>query len=228
LDISLKDLESAPPDGAKYEPAGAAASVPKNYSSWEKELSQELAATQRLKIFRCPDLKIASEPDETEAEFKAKIALAGREKRDAEVEGLRKKAAPKLAALQARLVRAEGTVERQKEQASHARLNTFISVGSSILGALMGRKALSSANIGRAATAARGVSRTMKEGSDVTTAEQSLEAIRQQIADLETEIEAEAAALKATDLVIETVEVKPSRTGTTIRFVALAWKPDQN
>lgn len=228
LDISLSDLESAPVDGARYESVGTAASVQKNYSDWEKELSRELLATQRLKIFRCPDLKIASEPEETEAEFKARIGLASREKRDADVESLRKKAAPKLAALHARRLRAEGTVARQKEQASHARLNTFISVGSSILGALLGRKALSSANIGRAATAARGMSRTMKEGSDVATAEQSLEAIEQQIADQETEIEAEIAALKATDLAIETVEVKPSRAGTTIRFVALAWKPDRN
>lgn len=228
LDISLKDLESAPADGAKYEPAGAAASVPKNYSGWEKELSLKLAATQRLKVFRCPDLKIVSEPEETEGEFKARIALASREKRDADVENLRKKAAPKLAALEAKRARAEGAVERQREQASHARLNTFISVGSSILGALMGRKTLSSANIGRAATAARGMSRTMKEGSDVATAERSLEVIQQQIADQETELEAEVAALKATNLVIETVEVKPSRTGTTIRFVALAWRPDQS
>lgn len=225
LDLSLQDLEKTPVEGAHYEMAGPAASQPKSYPVWEKELSQELAATQRVKIFRCPDLKIASKPEETESEFKARIALAVREKRDADVETLRKKIAPKLAALQARLVRAEGAVERQKEQASHARLQTFISVGSSILSAILGRKALSSANIGRAATAARGVSRSMKEGSDVGTAEQSAEAIRQQIADLETEAEADAAALRATEPAIETVEVKPSRTGTTIRLVALAWKP---
>jgi hypothetical protein len=225
LEVSLQDLESAPGEGAKYGAPGAAASLPKNYSGWEKELSQELAATQRLKIFRCPDLKAVSKSEETEAEFKARIALAIREKRDADVENLRKKIAPKVAALQARLVRAEGAVERQKEQASHAKMQTFITVGSSILSAILGRKTLSSANIGRAATAARGVSRTMKEGSDVATAEQSAEVIRQQIADLETEVEAEAAALKATEPAIEIVEVKPSRGGTTIRLVALAWKP---
>jgi hypothetical protein len=65
----------------------------------------------------------------------------------------------------------------------------------------------------------------MKEGSDVAAAQQGAEAIRQQIADLETEVEAETAALKATEPAVETVELKPSRTGTTIRLVALAWKP---
>jgi len=69
------------------------------------------------------------------------------------------------------------------------------------------------------------VSKSMKEGSDVAGAEQGAEAIRQQIADLETEVEAEAAALQATEPAIETVEIKPSRSGTTVRLVALAWRP---
>lgn len=225
LDVSLQDLATTPEDGARYEAVGAAASQAKHYAAWEKELAQDLAATQRLTVFRCPDLKTASKPGETEAEFKARIALAVREKRDADVERLRKKIAPKLAALQARRARAEGAVARQKEQASHARLQTFISVGSSILSAVLGRKALSSANIGRAATAARGVSRSMKEGADVNVAEQSVEAIDRQIADLETEFEADAAALQATDPAIETQEVKPARGGVTVRLVALAWRP---
>jgi hypothetical protein len=225
LGISLQDLAPAPKDGARYEALGTAASLPKNYAAWEKEFVQDLMATQRLAVFRCPDLKTASKPGETEAEFKARIALAVREKRDADVERLRKKIAPKLAALQARRVRAEGAVARQKEQASHARLQTFISVGSSILSAVLGRKTLSSANIGRAATAARGVSRSMKEGADVSVAAQSVEAIDRQIAELETEFEAEAAALQATEPVIETREVKPARSGVTVRLFALAWRP---
>jgi hypothetical protein len=225
LDLALGDLAKSPVEGAGYAEAPTSAGQPKNYATWEKEFSQALAATQRLTLFRCPDLKAASKPGETEAEFRARIALAVREKRDAEVEALRKKFAPKLAALQARLARAETAVERQKEQATHARLQTAISFGSTILGALLGRKALSSANIGKAATAARGVSRSMKEGSDVASAQQSAESIRQQIADLETEAEAGAAALRATDPVIETLEVKPTRTGITIRLLALAWRP---
>jgi hypothetical protein len=225
LEVSLQDLARSPQDGARYEAAPEAAGLPKNYTAWEKEFARDLAAAQRVKVFRCPDLKTASKPGETEAEFKARIALAVREKRDADVERLRKKTAPKLAALQARRVRAEGAVARQKEQASHARLQTFISVGSSILSAVLGRKTLSSANIGRAATAARGVSRSMKEGADVGAAEQSVEEIDRQIADLETEFEAEAAALQATEPPIEELEVKPAKGGITVRLFALAWMP---
>lgn len=225
LGLSLQDLAKSPEEGARYEAPPAAAAQAKNYPRWEKELVQDLVGTQRVKIFRCPDLKAVSQPGETEAEFKARIALAIREKRDAQVEELRKKFAPKLAALQARRVRAEGAVQREKEQASHARLQTLISVGSSVLSVLLGRKAVSSANISKAATAMRGVSRTLKEGADVSVAQQSVEAIDRQIAELETEVEAQVAALQATEPAIETIELKPARSGVTVRLCALAWKP---
>ena len=78
-------------------------------------------------------------------------------------------------------------------------MQTFISVGSTLLGAFLGRKAISSSTISKATTAARGVGRSIQEGSEAATAEQSAEAIRQQIAEIETEIEAESAALAATE-----------------------------
>jgi hypothetical protein len=63
----------------------------------------------------------------------------------------------------------------------------------------------------------------MKEGNDVASAEQNVEAIRQQLADLETDIAAETAALAATEPVVETVEIKPARSGVTVRLLALGW-----
>ena len=159
------------------------------------------------------------------SEFKARIALAVREKRDAAVEALRKKYAPKVASLQARLMRAEASVQRQKEQASQARMQTLISVGSTLLGAFLGRKAISSSTISKATTAARGVGRSIQEGSEASAAEQSVEAIRQQISEIETEIEAESAALGATEPDIETVQVKPLRSGVSVRLLALGWFP---
>ena len=224
-DVSLSELQKSPAGGAEFEEAPQPAAQPEKYATWEKDFVQSVIATQRLQIFRCPSLKAASKPDETESEFKARIALAVREKRDAAVEALRKKYAPKVASLQARLMRAEASVQRQREQASQARMQTLISVGSTLLGAFLGRKAISSSTISKATTAARGVGRSIQEGSEASAAEQSVEAIRQQISEIETEIEAESAALGATEPDIETVEVKPLRSGVSVRLLALGWFP---
>ena len=224
-DVSLSELQKSPAGGAEFEEAPQPAAQPEKYATWEKDFVQSVIATQRLQIFRCPSLKAASKPDETESEFKAGIALAVREKRDAAVEALRKKYAPKVASLQARLMRAEASVQRQREQASQARMQTLISVGSTLLGAFLGRKAISSSTISKATTAARGVGRSIQEGSEASAAEQSVEAIRQQISEIETEIEAESAALGATEPDIETVQVKPLRSGVSVRLLALGWFP---
>jgi DNA helicase HerA-like ATPase len=224
-DLSPSDLEKSPVKEAEFSDLPAVAAQPKNYAAWQKDLQQSLLARQRLQVFRCPALKTISKPGETESEFKARIALAGRENRDAAVETLRKKYAPKLAALQTRLARAEAAVAREKEQASQARMQTVISVGSTLLGALFGRKALSSSTISKATTAARGVSRSIQEGTESATAEQNAEAVREQIAAMETEVEAESAALAATEPEFDVAEVRPTRTGVTVRLVALAWVP---
>ena len=64
---------------------------------------------------------------------------------------------PKQAALAERLRRAEAAVEREQQQASQPKLQTALSVGATLLGALLGRKAISAGTLGRATTAARGV-----------------------------------------------------------------------
>ena len=42
---------------------------------------------------------------------------------------------------------------------------------------------------------------------------------------METEVEAEGAALAATEPTIEVVEVKPARSGVSVRLLALGWIP---
>jgi hypothetical protein len=227
-DVDPTELEKQPADQAQFSELPNVALQPKNYAGWQKEFLQGVLATERLRIFRCPSLKAVAKPGESESEFKVSIALAARESRDAAVDKLRKKYAPKLAALQTRLGRAEAAVAKQKEQVSHARLQTAISVGSTLLGAILGRRTFSSATLSKAATAARGVGRTIQEGSEATTAEETAEVIRKQIAELETEVEAESASLTATEPEIEVVEVKPSRASVSVRLIALGWIPKTN
>ena len=71
----------------------------------------------------------------------------------AEVEQLRQKMAPKVAALEERIRKAEQAVLREKEQSKQSIFSAALSFGSSVLGAFMGRKVISATNISKAATA---------------------------------------------------------------------------
>jgi membrane peptidoglycan carboxypeptidase len=141
------------------------------------------------------------------------------------MDDLRRKYTPRRTALEERISRARAAHERQKQQASAATMQTVISVGTGILGALLGRKAISSANLGRATTAARGVGRSMKESSEVAAAAESVENLQAKLADLEAEFAIEAASLAAKEPVIETLTLKPKRGGITSLRVVHGWLP---
>lgn len=93
----------------------------------------------------------------------------------------------------------------------------------------MGRKSLSLTTLGRATTAARGVSRSMKEADDVGRAEETVAAVTQQLADLEAQFKTETDAINVSvDSQTEPLEintVKPTKTNIEVRLLSLAWAP---
>jgi hypothetical protein len=229
LDVEAASLRKEPetPEASFQDVPGAAAK-PKNYPLWAKAFAQWLARTQKVELLRHRDSKLTSRPGESERDFRIRVGDVQRVARDAAVDALRKKYASKQTTLAERLRRAESAVSRESDQASQQKLQTALSVGASLLGALMGRKAISSANLGRVSTAARGVGRSMKESGDVTRASESVEAVRKQIQDLEDQIRAETQTL--TDsfdaaVTLETVTLSPKRGQVAVQFVALGWDP---
>ena len=103
-----------------------------------------------------------------------------------------------------------------------------MSFGATMLGALMGRRAISLSTLGRATTAARGVGRSAKETQDVVKAQERLQEAQAELAALEAELQEEVAALEGAPpgtVAVETIEIKPKRGGVNVRLVALAWKP---
>jgi len=98
-----------------------------------------------------------------------------------------------------------------------------------LLGAFVGRKAVSATTLGRATTAARGAGRSAKEARDVSRAEESVEALRAELAALESRFEAEVEAVsaqaEAREEPLERVALKPKRTQIAVSLVSLVWMP---
>jgi len=227
--VTVGDLETEPAAGAAFADLPAIAGKKKSYADWTRDLAGWLFRTRTLELQSSPALKQLSRPGESEGDFRARIQHAAREGRDAAVERLRQKYAPKLAALQERIRRAQQAVEREQGQATQHGLQVAISVGATLLGAFLGRKAVSATTLGRATTAARGAGRTMKEAQDVSRAKESVESLQQQLADLEAEFTREsdalAAKIDAGHETLETVSLKPTKSNVSVKLLALAWAP---
>ncbi len=214
---------------AGYLPVPAAMLRAENYSRWRKQLEAYLYETSTIEILHSPLLNAASSPGGTEVEFRARLSLALRERRDAAVDSLQRKYASKLQTLQDQIRRGEERAERERSQLSQQKLNTAISVGTSILGALFGRRGISAADVGRVGTAARGAGRLGRESQDVVRAQENIQVLQQRLADLERDIAQQTTALQAQfssdSAVIERLQVKARKSDIDVTAIALAWMP---
>jgi len=180
-----------------------------------------------MTLFRCPLAGASMAAGDDEGEFRARLSHLLHEKRDAEVDQLRKKYAARLATLEDRVRRADERIERERSQLSQQKMQTVISVGTSIIGALLGRRKLSATNAGRIGTAARSAGRIGKESNDVNRAEESREILEQRLADLRAELEQEIDRIKTEfdprHAQVQRIDIKPRKADIEVLNLALVW-----
>ena len=150
-----------------------------------------------LGLWTCPSLKEWSRPDESERSFRLRLSQASRERRDKDVEKLRAKYAPKMAAIQQRIERARERMAREEADATRSTWDATIAVGSSVLGALLGRKGLSKADVTRVASATKASGRAFQKQSERDHVAESLDTLHQKYTELELEFRAEVEELVA-------------------------------
>lgn len=224
----VPEVESGP-QGGGFASLPAALSAAKAYASLGTALKSHLARTAKLTVFTAPAIDAVSRPDETEGEFRVRIAQQVREWRDKEIDRISDKSAAKLASLNDRIARARQKVEKEKAEAKNKSMQTYVSIGTAVLAAILGRKVASSTTVGRAATSMRSASRATRQQADVVHAEEALCDLEEKLATLEGEVseELEKVRLEANPdrLVLESIEIAPKKTEISVDDVVLAWVP---
>ena len=222
-------LEKRAAKGAGFQELPAALNKATNFKKWTTAYKRWLRNEQVITLYRSAAQKLTSTPDETEGEFRTRLAQVAAEKRDLAAAKLKKRYEKKFTTLQNRLQRAEQTIERESEQASKKRMDTMVSFGTAILGAVLGRKVVSSSSASKFGTAMKSASGMRKESSDVARAEERAEAVRQDIAALETAFQDEIDALDdvydAQHDELDEIVIKPKSADIEIHFVGVGWLP---
>ena len=85
--------------------------------SWKKLFAQFIRTDLQLKLFSSPTLKVVSEVDEDERDFRIRLQHLAHEKRDEALDALRKKYASKINTLEDRQRRAKQALEKQSTRA---------------------------------------------------------------------------------------------------------------
>jgi len=200
-----------------------------NLKKWTSRLKAEFYETQRVSVWKCADLKLYSQPGETEGDFRVRLRQAVSEQRDLDVEKLRKKYGSKISSLQGRIETAEAAVKREESQYAKAKNDSYLSIGSTLLGALFGRKIASRTNISKATTSARSMGRASEQADDVERAKEKVSTLKQDKEALEKELNEEIKSLeehwKPENLKLEQLEVTPRKSDIRVDEVQLVWTP---
>jgi hypothetical protein len=229
FDNGVPELDKSPETGARFARLPGELSRAKSYAEWTKTLKNFLYRERTLALWTCPALKEWSRPDEPERSFRLRLSQASREQRDKDVEKLRAKYAPKMMAIQQQIERTQARLAREEADANRSTWDATVAVGSSVLGALLGRKTLSQTNVTKAASAARTAGRAVQKRSELDQAAESLDTLHQKYTELELEFRAEVeelvAALRPEAVALESVPLRPKKADITVEQVVLAWTP---
>ena len=126
-------------------------------------------------------------------------------------------------------MRAEQAIAVQQEQSSKRKLDTAISFGTAILGAVLGRKKLSSSTASKMGTAIKTAGSARKEAQDVERAKQTADKVRADIAALNKQLEEEVANLDtsfdAQAEELDEIVVRAKSTDIHVALTGLAWLP---
>ncbi|OZC04559.1 ATP-binding protein [Rubricoccus marinus] len=219
--------QSAPEAGAAFAalPEGVDAS---GFARWEKSLKKWLQQERPLTVYTSKSLKASSRPGEDERAFRIRLQTIAHEARDEQKAALRKKYQSKLDALEKRMRSAQDAIDREQSQASQRKTDTFVRIGTTLLGAFLGNRSARS-TMSAVGVTARSAGRMSKEKADVARAEQKHADLQNDYAELETQLQREMdgidLSLDPTTEALDTTEVTATQTSMHVAEMALAWAP---
>jgi hypothetical protein len=195
------------------------------YRSYRARFKDYLYRHRALTIYKSPLLNAYAPGGASEPEARIYFKQSLREQRDEDVEKLRDKYEAKLKSLQGKIHTAEDRVQREAAQYEQARRSSWISVGSTLLGSLLGGRRTS------VATAARGFGRASQQRDDIERAEDALRLLQDDYDDLERELTDEIDELNEQydfeNLQLEELEIPPRKSDLKAEEVMIVWTPWQ-
>lgn len=229
-DISSERMEltKTPPEKGSYDSLSSKLSKETYFAAAKKSLASYLYQNQPLHVWEAADVKLSSKPDESQGDFVARVALARRERRDAAIAKIRQSYEAKIAAATEKVRNAQRRLEDQQSQVSRQKFDTYISVGTTILGALFGRKSVTKTTVSQAGTSLRRAERIGKEQTEAANAEQTLAICQQQLQSLQSEVESAVTRLttelEATANQLETTTIPPRKSDISVEAVGILWR----
>ena len=226
VDYDSRDLRREAPEGAAYVLTDAPISNKTWFRSATADLKNHLHREQSVTLQANRELKLYSRIDETPEAFAQRCQEAADEGKDEETAKIRDKLAGKIDTIEAAIAKYEDRIEELQSDVKNRRNQDLISIGSSVLGSILGGR-------NSASTIARSAGRAATRGSSsaqrIRTIENRIDEKNLAIEDLEEDLQEAVAEIdeewNEKAQATETVEISLEKTDITVDEVSLLWLP---
>jgi hypothetical protein len=230
LDIPDDDLLKEPEtETASFSSIPQDSASPKNFNGWNKDYANYLYRESKVVLYQNKESGLISNEGESEKDFRVRLDLSLRELRDVEIEKIKAKYETKIKALDEKIRKNEQKLEDEKAQYNQQKINTAISIGTTLLGAFLGRKTFSSSNASRAGSAISRASKTYKEKMDVNQVQDDIKNLNVQIEELNNQLNNDVQNISANydpdKIRLEEIIIRPAKSGINVKSLSLAWFP---
>lgn len=225
INALFSKLEKSPQANASFEELPSSLMQAKNYAQFGKSFAEYLYQNQTYDLFEAVDAKMSSKPGETEKEFRERVALAQKTNLESGVKAIRDRYQSKIKTLQDKIQRAQQRTEVKKSVAWQQKLSAFISFVTALIGSFLGR-GVTKGSISQAGTSLRRVTKIGETEQAAESSEESLNALQQQLRDLQDEMEKEVSDhLNSEQITVEKSSIRPRKSDISVTSVALIWCP---
>jgi hypothetical protein len=193
-DIDESLFENTPKDGSGLDEIVSFVDDSKRLSELRKEALDFISRDAKLTILSVPSLKLEAKPDESEAAFKARVGERLDEVYEQKYEELKALYDKKHKVIEDKFSRLSLKLEKEKGDVQNKTIDTFVSIGGGILGALFGGG--KSGNITKAASGVKNANKILKERGDVKLVEQEIAEAQNEAKRVENEFQAKIKSLK--------------------------------
>ncbi len=229
VDYDDRDFSTEPPAGAAFVLPQATVSEARFFVQTAKDVQRHLVDRRPLELQRNRALKLVSRPGESPDDFAQRCDAAAQERADAEAAKIRDRLEAKRDRLDKALAQAERRVQELDTDTRTRQANELVSGAGAVLGALFGgrRSARSMASAIGGAASRRGMTARTTERKQ--TAEDKVDATKDDLAQLEQEILDEVAEIderwQATAAEVDTLTIRLESTDVRVLETRLVWVP---
>lgn len=193
----------------------------------ERDFTDYVYRNFKLTLYKNDTLKISSKQYESLDDFKIRIQDRLNEQIDEKIENLKQKFEKENTILEQKISKLFEKLKKEEQDSLSATTNSIISIGTSILGAFFG-KSSKTAIVSKVATSSRGVSKALKERSDIKTVQGEIDALQSLQDGLEEKLKIEIEKINdefnISKYTIEEFFIKPKRTDIYDIKIELLWQ----